>query len=127
MHSIYWKLQPDIIIILYILVLWSIPFFVFFKFICILPPGVHKAVCSPEPNPGVFEAWFLENCLQPRTLRHPEPALQSADPAGLAFPFCVFSNFTGKEAPRGLRTFEYMHANRYAPSDAVVLLARLSH
>lgn len=75
-------------------------FCVFFYYIqsSVLFPlsGVHKALHSAEPNLGVFEAWFLENRLQPRTLRHPQPALQPAHSACLAFPLCLFSNFTGQ-------------------------------
>lgn len=61
-----------------------------------LLPGVDKALCSTEPNLGVFEAGLSANNLQPWTLCYTQSALLSAHPTCLTFTLCVFSNLTGQ-------------------------------
>ena len=60
--------------------------------------GVHQAVRTAEPHPGVPAARLPEDSVQPRALCHPEPALQPAHPARIPLPLRLLRHLAGDGA-----------------------------
>jgi len=66
----------------------------------LLPPDLQQAALLPDPDlPELPEDGPDAHRVQPRALRHPEPALQPADPARLALALCVLRHLTGEPGP----------------------------
>lgn len=72
-----------------------------------LPQGFHQDLRPAEPNSGVPETGLLTDHQQPRTLRHAEPALQSAHAACLAVTLCVLGNLTGQHSHSHSQSQQY--------------------
>lgn len=64
-------------------------------FVLFSPPGFHQDLRSAEPNSGVAATGLPAHHQQPRTLRHTEPALQSAHAACLTVALCVLGDLAG--------------------------------